>query len=77
MAERPLLATGFLKRTRDGLPQAFTLHLVTQDAVELRFGGTSFKVILRVERIAEFEIKRAIEKKFDGEMAIDFRAVEQ
>jgi hypothetical protein len=73
VSERPQVATGYLKRTSADALQSFTLFLVADDAIELRFDATSLKVAIRLDRTTESEIKEAVEKGFGCEAQIDFR----
>lgn len=64
MTRRPIeIAKGYLQASPDDAQQNFTLWLIAEDAVELRYDASGGKRVIQADVIAGYEITEAIKKK--------------
>jgi hypothetical protein len=67
----PFLGPGqLLNAAGAAVIQDFIVHRLAKDAIELVFVASGLKVRIPVERLAKFEIGRAIEKKLGGKAKV-------
>jgi hypothetical protein len=67
----PHLGSGqLLNATSGSTIQDFNVYRVAEDVIDVVFAASGLKVRIPVERLAKYEIGRAIEKKLGGKAKV-------
>ena len=72
MPEPIEIAVGQLRTEAHEASRSFTLWMISENEVELRYAACDVSLLIRVDTIAVYEIGKAIEAKTGCDVAIDY-----